>query len=118
MVDTMVWVDHLKIAIYCYGCHEGDAAWPVDSKHEEVYSTPGTAEDPVFPAEKVVDTEGHTDEQQEVCQHQVEQEQGVGSPDLQTAAEDPQSYHIARQTHYHLYDQHGRQNSGHQFLGG
>lgn len=102
LADPVVRMDYLKIAIQCHNCHECNTGRTIDSQHEEVDAAPDLSKHPVLPSHVGVDAEGHTDEEQEVSQNQVQEKDYVGFPGLHAKKENPQGYYASWQAYNDL----------------
>lgn len=95
-------VSHFKVSVNSHHGHERDAGRAVGKHQEEVYSAHAIPEQPVSP-DQGIDPQRQADQNQEVCDDQVEEEQVVGVPGLQFEAEDPQGDDIPQYSQYDVY---------------
>lgn len=64
--DAVMGMNHFKVAMQCYNCHERNAGRAIDRQHKVIDAAPDMSKHPVFLPQVSVDTEGHADDEQEV----------------------------------------------------
>lgn len=93
-------VDHVKVPIDGRHRQESDAGSSVQKQHEEHSFANRVILAPPLAFDEVVGLNGQAEEQENVCQHQVEQEDvvGVGFPKLQLEYEEMEDRCVQRQS--------------------
>lgn len=91
---------HVEIPIYGGDGQEGDAGPSVQKQHEEHRLAHHVVGAPSLSLDVVVSFDRQTEEQEDVCQHQVEQEDivGVGFPELEFEYEEMENGCIERKS--------------------
>lgn len=89
---------HVEVAIDGGDGEEGDAGAAVEEEHEEHGLAHRVVFAPPLARDEVVRLDGQAEEQQDVCQHQVEQEDvvGVGLPEFQLEYEEVEHGRVER----------------------
>lgn len=86
--QRVVWPRHLQVAVERHGREEDHAGRAVGGNHEQVDFAGGVAEAPGLVKEVVIDAKGQVEDQEEICDHQADQEHGVGRPGPRAQSED------------------------------